>query len=108
MNLISIISLAITALSIMLLASLLHINRIKCLIAAVLGSLLAGLLSSVLAGIGISFGLLGTIVSVVCITFVAWLIRLPRLRSLVAVILGVLLGGWINSLIVPFLSQFLG
>jgi hypothetical protein len=108
MNLPSIISLAITALSIMLLASLLHINRIKCLIAAVLGSLLSGFLSSILAGIGLSFGFLGTALTIICITLIAWLFSQHRVRSLIAIVLGVLLGGWINSLIMPLLSQILG
>jgi hypothetical protein len=108
MNPMTIISLAITALSVMLFASLFHVHRIKCLIAAVLGSLLSGFLSSILAGIGISFGFLGTALTILCITFIAWLFSQHRVRSLLAVVLGVLLGGWINSLIMPFLSQILG
>ena len=108
MNLISIISLAITALSIMLLASLLHINRIKCLIAAVLGSLLSGFLYSIVASIGITFGFLSTALTILCITFIAWLFSQHRVRSLIAVVLGVLLAGWINSLIMPILSGILG
>ena len=108
MDLITIISLAITALSVMLFAALFHVHRIKCLIAAVLGSLLSGFLSSILAGIGISFGFLGTALTILCIAFIAWLFGQHRVRSLLAVVLGVLLGGWLNSLIIPVLNNIFG
>ena len=108
MNLPAIISLVITALSIVLLASLLHVNRIKCLLAAVLGSFLSNLLISVLAGIGIANGYLSLAITILCITLIAWLFGQHRVRSLLAVVLGVLLADFLNSLIMPLLNKIIG
>ena len=102
------VNLIITALSVMLFATFLHINRIKCLLAVVLGCLLNDLVYSLAISFGIALGFLGTVITVVCITLVAWLIKLPRIRSLIANILGVLLSGWLCSLIMPILHQIFG
>ena len=105
----AIISLVITALSVMLFASLFRVSGIKCLIAAVLGSLLSGLVTSLLSGIGLGiFGVLGVVLTIVCITFIAWLFGQHRVRTLLAVVLGVLISNWINSLIMPILNQIFG
>lgn len=104
-----IISLIITALSVMLFASLFRVSGIKCLIAAVLGSLLSGLVTSLLSGIGLGiFGVLGVVLTIVCITLIAWLFGQHRIRTLLAVVLGVLISNWINSLIMPILNQIFG
>ena len=104
-----IISLIITALSVMLFASLFRVSGIKCLIAAVLGTLLSGLVTSLLSGIGLGiFGVLGVVLTIVCITLIAWLFGQHRIRTLLAVVLGVLISNWINSLIMPILNQIFG
>ena len=105
----AIISLAITALSVMLFASLFRVSGIKCLIAAVLGSLLSGFVTSLLSGIGLGiFGVLGVVLTIACITLIAWLFGQHRVRTLLAVVLGVLISNWINSLIMPILNQIFG
>lgn len=105
----AIISLVITALSVMLFASLFRVHRIKCLIAAVLGTLLSGLVTSLLSGIGLGiFGVLGVVLTIACITLIAWLFGQHRVRTLLAVVLGVLIGGWLNSLIIPVLQGIFG
>ncbi|MBE6699043.1 MAG: hypothetical protein E7584_02235 [Ruminococcaceae bacterium] len=105
----AIISLVITALSVMLFASLFRVHRIKCLIAAVLGTLLSGLVTSLLSGIGLGiFGVLGVVLTIACITLIAWLFGQHRIRTLLAVVLGVLISNWINSLIMPILNQIFG
>lgn len=105
----AIISLVITALSVMLLASLFHVNRIKCLIAAVLGTLLSGLVTSLLSGIGLGiYGVLGVVLTVACITLIAWLFGQHRLRTLLAVVLGVLLANLVNGLLSPIVNQIFG
>ena len=105
----AIISLVITALSVMLLASLFHVNRIKCLIAAVLGTLLSGLVTSLLSGIGLGiYGVLGVVLTIACITLIAWLFGQHRLRTLLAVVLGVLLANFVNGLLSPIVNQIFG
>ena len=105
----AIISLVITALSVMLFASLFRVHRIKCLIAAVLGTLLSGLVTSLLSGIGLSiFGVLGVVLTIACITLIAWLFGQHRIRTLLAVVVGVLVANLINGFITPLLTGIFG
>ena len=109
MELSGIISLAVTVLSVMLFASLFRVNRIKCLIAAVLGTLLSGFVTSLLAGIGLGvFGVLGVVLTIACITLIAWLFGQHRIRTLLAVVIGVLVANIVNGFLFSVLGQILG
>ena len=105
---ITVANVAIHALAIWLISVILRLDTIKSLISAVLGVLLANGIMSILPNLGSLTGLLGVVAPILCVTLIAWLLGRDRFKALLAATLGILLGGFLNSLITPILQKIIG
>lgn len=99
---------AIHALAIWLISIILRLDTVRSLISAVLGVLLANGIMAILPNLGSLTGLLGVVAPILCVTLIAWLLGRDRFKALLAAVLGILLGGFLNSLIMPLLKGLIG
>ena len=101
---ITVANVAIYALAIWLISILLKLDRIKSIVSAVLGVLLAkGIMQIIPLG-----GLLNILVMILCVALISWLLGRDRFKALLAAMLGVLLGNLINGLVMPILTGIFG
>ncbi|MBQ7392450.1 MAG: hypothetical protein IJV73_07150 [Clostridia bacterium] len=101
----TVVNVAIYALAIWLISALLRLDRIKSLISAILGVLLAKGIMQILPSLGAITGYLNIVAMILCVALIAWLLGRNRFKSLLAATLGILLGNLINSLVAPILSN---
>ena len=104
----TIANIAIYALAIWVISALLRLNRIKSLISAVLGVLLANGAMTIIPRLGFLDGYFNIVVLILCVTLISWLLGRDRFKSLLAATLGILLGNLLNSLIMPILNNLIG
>ena len=104
----TVVNVALHALAIWLISIILRLDPVKSLISAVLGVLLANGIMGILPNLGSLTGLLGVVAPILCVTLIAWLLGRDRFKALLAAVLGVLLGGFLNSLIMPLLKGLIG
>lgn len=105
---ITVATVAIYALAIWLISALLRLNRIKSLISAILGILLARGVMQIIPSLGAITGYLNIVAMILCVALISWLLGRDRFKSLLAATLGVLLGNLLNSLIMPVLQKIIG
>ncbi len=105
---ITIANVAIYALAIWLISILFRLDRIKSLVSAVLGVLLANGIMMIIPNLGVLNSYLNIAAMILCITLISWLLGRDRFKSLLAATLGVLLGGLLNSLVMPLLNKIIG
>ncbi len=99
---------AIYALAIWVISAILRLNRVKSLIAAVLGVLLANFVTPLIPDFLSLGGYLNLVVMILCVTLIACLLGRGRFKSLLSAILGVVLGNFLNSLVMPLLQNLIG
>ena len=105
---ITVANVAIYALAIWLISVLFRLNRIKSLISAILGVLLAKGIMQILPSLGAITGYLNIVAMILCVALISWLLGRDRFKALLAATLGVLLGNLINSLVMPILTGIFG
>lgn len=105
---ITIANVAIYALAIWLISILLRLDRIKSLISAVLGILLAKGIMQIIPSLGAITGYLNIVAMILCVALISWLLGRDRFKSLLAATLGVLLGNLLNGFIMPVLNTLIG
>ena len=104
----TVVNVAIYALAIWLISALLRLDRIKSLISAILGVLLAKGIMQILPSLGAITGYLNIVAMILCVALIAWLLGRNRFKSLLAATLGILLGNLLNGLVMPVLQKLIG